>query len=85
MEHTAIDQLYERTGYIPASIYAKISTNMEKVFKSEYAASATIPPYMVTGNFWMLLENAFNQIWDGADAQATLEEVENKLKNQIPQ
>ncbi len=85
MEHTAIDQLYERTGCIPASIYAKTSTNMEKVFKSEYAGSATIPPYMVTGNFWMLLENAFNQMWDGADAQATLEEVENKLKNQIPQ
>ena len=85
MEHTAIDQLYERTGYIPASIYAKTTTNMEKVFKSEYAESATVPPYMATRNFWMLLENAFNQIWDGADPQATLEEIENQLKNQIPQ
>ena len=85
MESAGIDQLYTKTGYIPASIYAKTSTNMEQVFKSEYAGSATVPPYMATGNFWMLLENAFNQIWDGADAQATLEEVENRLKNQIPQ
>ena len=85
MESASINQLYEKTGYIPASIYAETSTNMEKVFKSEYAGSATIPPYMVTSNFWMLLENAFNEIWDGADAQKTLEEVENRLKNQIPQ
>ena len=85
MESTGIDQLYEKTGYIPASINATITSNMEAVFKSEYEVSFTIPPYMVTSNFWMLLENAFNKIWDGADAQTTLEEVENRLKNQIPQ
>lgn len=85
MESKGIDQLYERTGYIPASVNAQTTTNMEYVFKTEYAESATIPPYMVTSNFWMLLENAFNEIWDGADAQTTLEEVENRLKNQIPQ
>ena len=85
MESTGIDQLYEKTGYIPANINAPVTSNMEAVFKSEYEVSSTIPPYMVTSNFWMLLENAFNEIWDGADAQATLEEVENRLKNQIPQ
>ncbi len=85
MESTGVDQLYEKTGYIPANINAPTSSNMELIFKSEYADSATIPPYMVTSNFWMLLENAFNEIWDGADAQTTLEEVENRLKNQIPQ
>lgn len=84
MESNGIDQLYEKTGYIPASIYAQTTSNMEQVFKEEYSKSATIPPYMVTSNFWMLLENAFNEIWDGADAQTILEEVENQLKNQIP-
>lgn len=85
MENVGIDQLYSKTGYIPASTNANTTSNMEEVFKAEYAESATIPSYMVTSNFWMLLENAFNQIWDGADAQTTLEEVENRLKNQIPQ
>jgi maltose-binding protein MalE len=84
VESMGIDQLYEKTGYIPASIYAETSSNMEDIFKAEYDKSATIPPYMVTSNFWMLLENAFNQIWDGAEAQTILEDIENQLKNQIP-
>lgn len=85
MESQGTSQLYEKTGYIPATLRTEPTTNMERVFKAEYAESATIPPYMVTGNFWMLLESAFNEIWEGADPQTVLQEVENQLRNQIPQ
>ena len=84
MENYAIDQLYRMTGYIPACEDAVVSTGMERVFKEEYKESATIPNRMALSNFWMLLEKAFNEIWEGADAAETLEALEIKLKNQIP-
>ncbi len=84
MEHYFTDQIYDKTGYIPAHKQAATSTNMEVIFKQEYEASVPMPNSMVTSNFWMLLENAFNEIWDGADAKETLESLEARLKNQIP-
>jgi hypothetical protein len=44
-----------------------------------------MPNYMVTSNFWMLLENAFNQLWDGAETREVLYKLEQRLKNQIPE
>ncbi len=85
MKNQFTDQLYEKTGYIPAHKNAKISGNMEKTFKVEYEVSVPMPNQMATGNLWMLLENAFNEIWDGADAQETFEALEERLKNQIPE
>ena len=85
MEKAGTMQLYEKTGYIPACKVTQTSTNMEAVFKEEYAGSVNVPDNMSISNFWMLLENAFNEIWDGADAQVTLENLEIQLQNQIPQ
>lgn len=84
MQPEGTEQMYEKTGYIPANAQTAVTTNMEKIFKQEYEKSVTIPNSIVTSNFWMLLETAFNEIWDGADAQTTLESVENRLKDQIP-
>lgn len=84
IESEGTQQMYEKTGYIPANDQTAAATNMEQIFKQEYEKSITIPNSIVTSNFWILLENAFNEIWDGADAQTTLESVENQLKNQIP-
>ncbi len=84
MENIGTDQMYERTGYIPACIRAKTSTRMEEVFKEEYAKSINMPANISYTNAWMLLENAFNEIWDGADAKETLENLETRLQNQIP-
>lgn len=85
MDNYCTDQLYQMTGYLPASVQSSSSTNMEVVFKKEYSESANMPNYMVTSNFWMLLENAFNEIWDGADTREVLYMLERRLKNQIPE
>lgn len=84
MENQITDQLYQKTGYLPADRDAATSSNMEKIFKLEYEASVPMPNRMATSNFWMLLENGFNEIWEGADAQEVLENIEIRLKNQIP-
>lgn len=84
MESYSTEQLYEKTGYLPSCKNAAVGTNMEAVFKQEYEESANMPNYMVTSNFWMLLENAFNEIWEGADTQEMLSSLEQRLRNQIP-
>ncbi len=85
MENYATDQLYAKTGYLPAYQNATVDSNMEKVFKLSYEQSVGMPSSMITSDFWMLLENAFNEIWDGADANTTLETLEEQLKTRISQ
>ena len=84
MESYCTDQLFEKTGYLPSYAKSASSTNLEVVFKREYTESANMPNYMVTSNFWMLLENAFNEIWDGAETREVLYFLEKRLQNQIP-
>lgn len=83
-EEVGTAQMYEKTGYVPANQLTQTTSNMEVIFKEEYAQSVNMPDNMVISNFWMLLENAFNEIWDGAEAQTTLENLEERLQNQIP-
>lgn len=85
MESYTIDQFYAKTGYLPACKNAAVNSNMEMVFKEAYEQSVNMPNSMITSDFWMLLENAFNEIWDGADANATLQNLEEQLKLRIPQ
>lgn len=84
MEQYSTEQLYAKTGYLPSYQKAEVTTHMEAVFKQEYKESANMPNYMVTSNFWMLLENAFNQIWEGADTHEMLSSLEQTLQDQIP-
>lgn len=85
MENFAADQLYAKTGYLPAYQHATLNSNMERVFKTAYEESVNMPNGMINSDFWMLLENAFNEIWDGADAKTVLEKIEETLKARIPQ
>lgn len=77
-------QMYEKTHYIPAYKNVSISSNLENVFKMEYNDSASMPGNMATSNFWMLLEIAFNEIWDGADPAAELQSLEQTMIDQLP-
>ena len=85
MENRITEQLYAKTGYLTADRNASVSSNMENFFRLEYEASVPMPNRMATSNFWLLLENGFNQIWEGADAQEVLEAIEIELIKQIPE
>ncbi len=85
MESYCTDQFFEKTGYLSSCKNVEAGSNMETVFYQEYEASANMPNYMATSDFWMLLENAFNEIWDGADPGEILRALEESMKNQIPE
>lgn len=52
-------------------------------FFSAYADSVPISKMRATSNFWMLLENAFSEIWDGADPNAALKALYEQTMIQI--
>ena len=67
-----LDGFYDATGKGPAvEGYAYSDYHMD-AFYASYRESVPIPKMRETGNFWMLLENAFLRIWNGADAGETL-------------
>ncbi len=77
-------QLFEKTGFLPVHKNAASSGNMESIFRKEYEESVPMPNQMTTSNFWMLLERAFNELWEGGNVQEVLQEIEETLKKQVP-
>lgn len=75
--------LYERTGKLAATtgvVYdnPKIDTAM-----ASYAESASLPKIMQASNFWVQLEVAYTGIWQGEDAQTTMQTLEDQMLKQI--
>lgn len=77
------DTLYARTGKV-ASRYDVdyVNINLQE-FVNEYEVSVPIPKMIETSNFWVELEIAFAQIWDGADVNDRLRELSEKIMTQI--
>ncbi len=77
--------LYEKTGNLAANNSFVETSHMEQIFMQEYEDSVSMPKMMATSNYWMLLENVFFQIWEGADISTELQKLQDTLLNQIAQ
>ena len=52
-------------------------------FVNEYEVSVPMPKMVETSNFWVELEIAFAQIWDGADANDRLRQLSEQILTQV--
>ena len=52
-------------------------------FVNEYEVSVPMPKVVETSNFWVELEIAFAQIWDGADANDRLRQLSEQIMTQV--
>ena len=52
-------------------------------FSDVYANSVPMPKLMATSNFWVQLEIAFANIWDGENVNDTLRQLSESVKLQI--
>ena len=68
----AAESLYEKTGKIPALTKEACKDERTAVFYREYERSISLPKMMETSNFWMQLEIAMRDIWEGADINASV-------------
>ncbi len=77
-----VENLYTSTGHVSANKTVEKTTELEEVFSREYERSTCLPKNPAAGNFWMLLENTFRNVWEGENIETELLTLEDQVKAQ---
>lgn len=77
------DTLYARTGKVAARYGVDYGNDNLQEFVNQYEISIPMPKMIETSNFWVELEIAFSQIWDGADVNDRLRQLSEKIMTQV--
>ncbi len=77
------DACYTMSGKLIAHEGIPYGNDSLASFVSVYGNSVPMPKLMATSNFWVQLEIAFANIWDGADVNDTLKTLSESVKLQI--
>lgn len=83
MIYSHLDGFYDRTGKAPALSAYEYSDAHMKGFVEAYENSVPLTKLREASNFWMLLENTFANVWNGADANESLRQLAKQLMIQI--
>ncbi|WP_455618266.1 sugar ABC transporter substrate-binding protein [Eisenbergiella sp.] len=75
--------LYERTGRMPARKRVGFENPQAEAFGREYGLSVPIPKMMATSNYWVQMEIAFTKIWSGESVTDTLKALSEKIMTQV--
>lgn len=74
-------KLQESTGKMPVYGFPEYDEN--HTFIGSYQESMPIPKMMTTGNFWVQMEIAFTNIWEGGDVNALLKGLSEQVMSQV--
>lgn len=77
------EDLYSKTGKIPAASIIGSDNDAVNVFKSEYSKSIPLPKIVEASNLWVQMEITFTEIWNGADIMERLSKLNEQIKSQI--
>lgn len=77
------DSCYTTSGKLIAHEGIPYGNDSLDSFVSVYSKSVPMPKLMATSNFWVQLEIAFANIWEGADVNDTLKTLSENVKLQI--
>lgn len=77
------ETLHDRTGKLPAYKKTCVVDDITRVFYEEYEKSVPMPKMMTTGNFWVQMEIAFTDIWEGGNVDAILKDLSAELTKQM--
>lgn len=82
---TSGDDMYIMADKVPARYGVSFSEDNDNLqeFMSVYNESVPMPKMIETSNFWMQMEIAFTNIWNGADANDTLRALSEQIMTQI--
>lgn len=75
--------LYKQTGKV--SVCKDVTAgdeNWERIMV-QYAGSVEIPKIIEMSNYWILMEIAFSNIWNGADIMSEINPVVNQMNMQV--
>ena len=81
--YNGADTLYERTGKMPAINVLEDSTDAREMVRAVYAQTESLPKLIKLSNFWINLEGAFTQVWNGGNPNEILHRLSEQMKTQI--
>ena len=76
-------RMYDRCGRMASYHHVKYKNDLFAVFKQEYERSVSLPKMIETGNYWVQLEILFSKVWNGGDVAVLLEEMAQKMNEQV--
>lgn len=77
------DILYNRTGKVSAAKNVNYENEALNEFAGAYERSISMPKMLETSNFWVRLESAFSEIWNGADVNEELKALSEQIMRQV--
>lgn len=77
------DDMFDMTGKVPVREDVNHEDPNIDAFVHVYAQSVPMPKMVGTSNFWVQMEIAFTQIWNGADANDTLKKLSEQIMTQV--
>lgn len=83
LSYEKAEHLYEQTGKV--SVRRDVTAGDEKWERimAQYDGSVEIPKIIEMSNYWILMEIAFANIWNGADITTEIEEVVSQVNMQM--
>ena len=77
------DRLYEQTGKVSVCRNVIAGDKDWERIMAQYDGSVEIPKIIEMSNYWILMEIAFANIWNGADIETEIEAVVQQMNMQI--
>ena len=83
LSYERAESLYEKTGKVSVLKSTVLGDeNWERIMQ-QYAGSVEIPKIIEMSNYWILMEIAFANIWNGADITSEIVRVVRQMNMQI--
>ena len=73
------EELYDKSGKIPSRLGLYHDNEKLNDVMEEYNLSIPMPKLLSTSNFWIQLEIAFTDIWQGSDVAEVLTKLEENV------
>ncbi len=77
------EDLYERCGKLPAHKMDYVEGSSFDVFAKAYEHSIPMPKMVEVSNFWMQLEIAMRDIWEGEDINTCVKALSEQMMTQV--
>ena len=83
MSYTRAADIYKKAGRISCLKNVDYEDKEIRNVMQEYEKSVPLPKMIEAGNYWVQLEIAFTKVWNGADPDETLRELNDTIGEQI--
>lgn len=83
LSYKGADNLYKESGKLPCKKNVKFDNSEIYNVMTEYEKSMPLPKMIEASNFWLQLEIALSQIWNGSDPDEVLKALSEKIGGQI--